>query len=281
MRSNRILAGMACLLMASLIAPTGHVFAQSKGAPDMSHLVQDPATKTGSGSGSGSADSTPRPDLVVDSFKFDPATIYTITPVNMVVVVKNIGKVEAKASKVMIKAGGEAPDLVKYYDVPALKPGATFTAKRTETFGNNFKYLCDAAVDTGKVVEESNESNNGAQITFEALPAYDLMITSFKAVRPDPKSKKTTWTVTVKNPEGSRLKTPATKVAIQVGGEPEKKAKKYDLPALEPGKSATVERKEDLDSKMNFGGTVVVDPENKVAETDEKNNKADAYLKAN
>lgn len=98
------------------------------------------------------------PDLIVASLTHSPAKPKTTDRITFTAVVKNIGRERAGPSTLSFRIGGETKG--KMYDVPALRPGETFTVKRQKTFSTAQNYRNTAIADVNNAVRESDENNN-------------------------------------------------------------------------------------------------------------------------
>ncbi len=119
---------------------------------------------------------TVAPDLVVDSMTNAPANPSTLDTMTFTATVRNNGVGPAPATTLMFKIGGEttgAPQTL--FAVPALGPGASFTAQRMEQLTVAQGYLNTATADFSGAVTESDETNN---TTTDSYVVIDPVVSS-------------------------------------------------------------------------------------------------------
>jgi subtilisin family serine protease len=109
-------------------------------------------------------------DLVVASCQHSPANPTTQTPITFTAVVQNVGSGPAVPSVLSFRVGGETPP-GKTFSVPALAPGATFTASRQETLTIAQSYRNTAVADVNVQVVELNEDNNECRDEYTVVSA--------------------------------------------------------------------------------------------------------------
>lgn len=105
-----------------------------------------------------------KPDLYVSRIKVIPGKAKIGENVEIKVVVKNGGKVPARATNVAIFVGNEK--IPKTYPLPKLGPGGSATVIRTANFMRAEKKRVIAVVDYGNKVNEGNEKNNRKVVYF-------------------------------------------------------------------------------------------------------------------
>lgn len=110
-----------------------------------------------------------RPDLIVESLTHSPAKPKTTDRITFTAVVKNIGRERAGPSTLSFRVGGETK--AKMFDVPALGPGETFTARRWETLSIAQNYRNTAIADVNNDVLELNGQNNKRTDNFTVIGA--------------------------------------------------------------------------------------------------------------
>ncbi len=105
------------------------------------------------------------PDLIVSRIYMKPEAPKAGQEIFFFAEIKNIGNVAAPATKASFKIGGET--YPKIFAVPALAPGAMFTARRSETLSIPRHYLTTAVADSDHTLAETIETNNENTLPFE------------------------------------------------------------------------------------------------------------------
>jgi hypothetical protein len=105
-------------------------------------------------------------DLTISGFSINPASPTTADQITFTAVVMNQGNSASSASTISIKVGGESQESAPRYDIPSLAPGDTYTVTRTLNLNVAQNYVANATADPDGNVDESDESNNQAMVTF-------------------------------------------------------------------------------------------------------------------
>ena len=208
-------------------------------------------------------------DLVVFSLTHSPASPTTVDQITFTAVVKNIGTGSAGASTLSFRIGGESSPPT--FSVPALAPGATYTAQRQLVLGVAQGYTNTAIADVDNDVTESNEANNQTTDTFivSATSPPDLVVFSLTHSPASPTTvDQITFTAVVKNiGTGSAG---ASTLSFRIGGESSPPT--FSVPALAPGATYTAQRQLVLGVAQGYTNTAIADVDNDVTESNEANN---------
>lgn len=194
------------------------------------------------------------PDMIVESLTHSPLNPTIEDSITFTAVVKNTGSSGAVASTLEIRVGGETYG--ELYDIPALGAGESYTVQRQEILSVAQNYMTTATVDKNNNVVESLETNNQKTDLFSVTRVQsDLVIESLIYSPANPTTKDTIlFTVVVKNI--GNLGTASSTLEIRVGGETY--GKTYSIPALRPGQSYKVERKEILSVAQSYMTTATI-----------------------
>ncbi len=209
-----------------------------------------------------------KPDLVVSSAVHSPASLAAGSEITFRVHVSNAGSVQAGASTLRFKVGGETfpPEA----PVPALAPGQVYQYERKITLNVAQNYRATATADALDQVSESDEANNVRALDFSVGPAQaDLVIRLINLSPGGPSvGEEITFWVFVKN-EGS-AQAGASRLRFKVGGESSPPV--VPVPALAPGQEYRYERKITLSVAQSYLATATADALAQVLEADESNN---------
>ena len=118
------------------------------------------------------------PDLIVSSFTHSPTAPTTTDKVTFTVVVKNQGTGSAGASMLSFQIEGITSS-PKYYSVPGLKSGETYTITQQEALTTAKSYTANVKADTyNDVKKEADETNNAGKDAFTVTVAGSTTSTS-------------------------------------------------------------------------------------------------------
>jgi PKD repeat protein len=106
-------------------------------------------------------------DLTISYFSINPELPTIADQITFTAVVTNQGNSASSASTVSIKVGRESQASAPRYDIPSLEPGDTYTVTRTQNLNVAQNYVANATADPDSNVDESDESNNQATVTFD------------------------------------------------------------------------------------------------------------------
>ena len=218
------------------------------------------------------------PDLVVPSLTHSPPDPSTADLITFTAVVKNVGTATAGASHLGVTIGGETPGLPgTVIPVPALVPGATYSAARSLPLSVAQSYRNTAVADVNGEVTESNESNNTTTEDYSVASPPDLVIDQLTHAPSSPTAAVLiTFTAVVKNVGAGPAR--ASHLEFRIGGEtPGAPATIFAIPALAPSAVFTVTRTMNLTAQA-YENTATADVNHEVGETDETNNvRTDLY----
>ena len=212
---------------------------------------------------------TPKPDLTISSIAMIPENPTSGDTITFSVTVKNAGGAMAAASKLAVRVGGET--IPKLIDIPRIGVGGIHIAVRKELLTVAQGYITSVFADSGNTVSESDETNNGSEISFNVITAQqpDLIIDTITLTPVNPNTDDTiTFYVTVKNAGGAIAA--ASKLAVRVGGETIPKL--IDIPRIGVGGIHWAVRKELLTVAQRYIISAIADAEKVVSESDETNN---------
>jgi hypothetical protein len=210
------------------------------------------------------------PDLIVAKLTTD-----WITPnesYNIGFNIVNNGKVAAAATQIQISVDGQISETL---DCPTLDVGGSksFTSEPVNISGENDQIT--VTVDTGGVIEESDESNNLFSITMakeaDEPPLVEDPDLTVKNIAFDWIDKNVTYEVSYEIVNQSTVPSAACKVAVLVDGIEQAV---QDCPELAPGGEHTAQAGPFDISSDNDDLKITVDIDSKITETDETNNSA-------
>ena len=116
-------------------------------------------------------------DLVIRNLSHLPTSPTTKTEITFRATVENNGIRTSGPNKLIFKVGGETvPDT---FDVPALKPGETYTVQRKALLDVAQNYQNTVTVDVNDEVTESREDNNQAIQLYKVSPAVSYRVGAY------------------------------------------------------------------------------------------------------
>ncbi len=130
-------------------------------------VAQATASQTGSGSSTTTTTTAKTatsvfPDLVVSSVTHSPSSPTTSDKVTFTAVVKNTGSSSAGSSMLSFQVEGITSS-PKYYNVPGLNAGETYTVTQQISLDSTKMYTANFKADTYNDVKEANETNNATK----------------------------------------------------------------------------------------------------------------------
>lgn len=261
----------ACFLMQLPLSAWAKDTKNTTSSTSVVDVKEKPSTRTIKIKG---ATKSAKPDLVISKINFSPGLPKVNDEITIWVFVKNIGQVQAGASEVRVKVGGESNPPV--LPVPALNPNEKFKYTRKITFGTVGNYIVTATADDGNDVTESNEGNNIKKKTVKVVqgPKPDLVVTKINYSPGAPKQHQqvTVWYF-VKNigPGKSgpcKLSTSNSLNLNPIWHE-------APVPALDPGIEWRYQGYFISNQAGTYNLTAVIDRGDQIDETDEDNNTRD------
>jgi subtilase family serine protease len=211
------------------------------------------------------------PDLIVSSFTHSPENPTTTDTITFTAIVTNQGSTLAGGSNLRIQVGGESnpPE----FAVPELGAGESYTVQRQEVLDVAQSYQNTATADSGDDVSETNENNNVATDSYSVeeveVSVPDLAVSSLLHLPANPTTVDTITFQAVVYNDGNAV-AGASILTLQVGGESDPAT--FDIPALSPAESYTVQRQEVLDVAQSYQITATADATGLVSESNENNN---------
>jgi subtilase family serine protease len=206
---------------------------------------------------------TAAPDLIVQSISWSPTEHSDTENITIYITVKNQGLGTAPASSLDFYIDGIGYSQI-YFDT--LYSGYTDTKTFTWLAGPA-EHILSAAIDANNLIYESDESNNTYSVTLPSANPPDLLIDSITWTPTPPMvNSLMTYTITVRN-AGNRI---VQECDLDFYAAYSHKINKSLGPVL-PGSTASVQIQY-LTSEEPLQVRAIVDPDNRIAESDETNN---------
>lgn len=198
---------------------------------------------------------------------------------NVTIIVANNSLVDANAFSVVAKSR-LFPDGKKTFSVPSLEAGESTELAVENVFSKAGKYPLQVSVDSKNKVKESNENNNVFNGKIKILKKDKSLLPDFKIKRiftaEDAngliKTKLFSLRIEVENDSNNSFLGPIyVSVGSQIFG---KEKKTFLIDGLAAGETKTLELNELASNASSIVIEARVDPSNKIAESNEKNNLA-------
>ena len=210
------------------------------------------------------------PDLTVSTPYFVPKVPCTDDQITFRITVHNNGAVAAPASKAAIRVGGGTPVIL---DIPMINPKEFKSASLAKILPIAQKYRVVVYADYGNKIKEYDEGNNEKSKNFEVFGNCCPDLTT-NHVWVWPKNPVTGEEFDIRfwiTNKGKKKSPRPTTVNIYVGGS----TRPYVLNVIAWGPNAGMMYKQKiiLNKAAKYVARVVIDPENKIRECREDNNK--------
>jgi len=218
------------------------------------------------------------PDLYVYTPSFKSKNICNNSPIEFRVSVKNIGAVTSPPSKTFFLIGGVAQAT---FEFPPIDPGKTNTEIYTKFLQSAGNYTATAYADFGNKIKEYDEGNNEKSKNFTVLANCipDLVLSNFWIWPKEPKrGEEFTISVRIYN-IGNKTTVGNRQVHVFVGGSATPYT--FNFGPLEPGRKLEFRKKLTFNTPGKYLARAIVDPFNKVPESDENNNKKQFNFRVN
>lgn len=216
---------------------------------------------------SGPAWTATKPDYVVQDIELIPATPRAGEKIHFQAWLRNIGQARGNSCKHAIRVGGESTPFTN--TIPgALEPGQGTLMMREATLDKPGRYRVTFAVDVDKAIDESNESNNEAFLSF-VVQGPDLVFRNLKVTPSQPKANEE-FVITGELTNIGPVLSNWTTTGIFIGGS--------SVPVLQqctsisPGQHILVSQRHTFTQSGTFVVRFIADHSKQVDEVDETNN---------
>lgn len=208
-----------------------------------------------------------KPDFVVQNIELLPATPRAGDKIRFQAWMRNVGQARGNSCKHSIRVGGETVPFTN--TIPgALDPGQGTLMMREATLDKPGRYRVTFVVDVDKTIDESNESNNEAFLSF-VVQGPDLVFRNLKVTPAQPKVNEE-FVITGELTNIGPVISNWTTTGIFIGGS--------STPILQqstsvgPGQHIVVSQRHTFQQGGGFIVRFIADHNKQVAEVDETNN---------